>query len=75
MPSCNPAAVPYNRNFIPLFHVRRSGYDLDGFFSDIDLTDNQFICIRMAFYLCNLANHNLFQIFIKALIALYFCSA
>ncbi len=57
-------AVKHNRYFISFFYILRPGYNLNHFRADVDLTDNQFIGIRMFFNLFNLADDNLLQIFI-----------
>ena len=74
MTAGNTTAVQNNRYFISFFDVRSTCYDLNSLCSDIHLTDDQFICIRMFFYFFNLSDHDLVQICIQFFEAFHFCS-
>ena len=58
MAACHFSSIQNNRNLIALFYIRCTGNDLDHFRTDIDLTDDQLIRIRVFFDLLNLANYD-----------------
>ena len=72
--ACNTSAVKNNRNFVSLFYIRSTCYDLYALCSDIYLADDQFICIRMFLNLVDLADHDLVKICIQLCKALYLCA-
>ncbi len=74
MPACHASAVQHNRHLIAFFHIIGARDDLDSLFSHVDLTDDQFISIRMLLYLIDLPDHDLIQIRIQYLVSFYFCS-
>ena len=74
MTACYTSAVKNNRNFISFFYVWSTCNDLYRFCSNIYLTDNQFICIRMFLDLVDLSDHDLVQICIQFLEAFHLCS-
>ena len=74
MASRHTSAVQNNRYFIPFLNIRGSGNNLNHLISDIYLTDNQFIRIRMFLNFLNLANHNPVQISVHLLIAFHLCA-
>ena len=74
MPACHASAVQHNRHLIAFFHIIGARDDLDRLFSHVDLTDDQFISIRMLLYLIDLPDHDLIQIRIQYLVSFYFCS-
>ncbi len=58
------AAVQRDRNIRALKYVRRAGHDLYRLrAADIDLTNDQFIRVRMRLDLCDPADHNAFHLF------------
>ena len=71
VPAGYPSAVQNHRDLVSLMHIRRSGYDLYCLRANVHLADDQFIRVRMTFYLFNLANDDLFQILIRSHKALY----
>ena len=74
MSACNTSAVQNNRYFVTFFYIRCTCYDLNGFCSDIYLTDNQLVSIRMLLDLINLSDYDLVQICIHLFKSFYFCS-
>ena len=73
MTACHAAAIQHNRNFLALFDIWRSGYDLHRLrLSNVYLTNDQFICIRMFFYFLNLSDHDVAKIFVKRFISFCF---
>ena len=74
MASGNTSAVKNNGNLISYFYIRSTCNNLSHLASHIDLTHDQFICIRMSFDFLNLADYNLVQICIQLFKAFYFCS-
>ena len=71
MASCHFSSVQHHGHFVPFFYIGSSGDDLDGLRPDVHLADDQFIRIRVALDLLDLSCYDLFQIFIKTLIAFY----
>ena len=71
MPACHLTAVQNHRDFVPLLDIGRTGHNLYDFRTDIDLTHNQFIRIRMPLDFVNLSYHNFLQVFVKPSVALH----
>ena len=65
MSACHTAAVQNNRNLVALMHIGGTGNDLNRFFSDIYLADDQFICIRMTLNGKDLSDNDLIQVCVQ----------
>ena len=73
MSAGHASSVQNDRDFVPLFHVRGAGHDLDRLCPDIHLADDQLVRVRMLLYLIDLSDHDLVQIRIQLLISLNLC--
>ena len=73
MTTCYPAAVKNSRNIIPLFEILRTRHNLYSLCPHIDLTDDQFVGIRVTLYFLDMSHNNLFKIFVQPRISLYLC--
>ena len=71
MTACNTSAVKNDRNFVSLFYIWSTCYNLYALCSDIYLADDQLVCIRMFLDLVDLADHDLVKICIQFCKALY----
>ena len=70
MTACHTSTVQNNRNLVSFFDIRSTSNDLDWcFLSNIYLTDDQLICIRMFLNLLNLSDHDFLQI------GIHFCKS
>ena len=74
MTACNTSTVKNNRNFVSLFYIWSTCYDLYALRSDVYLADDQLICIRMFLDLVDLADHDLVKICIQLCKAFYLCA-
>ena len=71
MASCHLAAVQYHRYLVAHMHIGGTRHNLNGFRSDIYLTDNQFIRIRVLFYGQDLSHHNFLEILVKLFVSFH----
>ncbi len=76
MTACHAPAVQHYRNHGALEHIRRARHDLHRLarLAHLHLTDHQLIRIRVPLHLKHFADHNLFQVGVKACIALHLCA-
>ena len=71
MSACNASSVQHNRDLVSLFYIRRACDDLNRLCSDVHLTDDQFVCVRVLLDFLDLSDHDPVQIRIHLLISLY----
>ena len=71
MTACYFAAVQNNGNLVAHLYIGCAGYNLDHLGTDVYLTDNQLVRIRMLFDFFNLTHNDFFKVFIHSFKALY----
>ena len=72
MAACNASAVKYNRNLVADFHVTCAGHNLNRLRTDIHLTDDELVGIRMRFNALKLSYDDFLKIFVKSCITFSF---
>ena len=65
MPTCNASSVKNNGNFVAFLHVLGTCDDLNCLCSDINLTDNELVCIGMLLDCLDLSYNDLLKVLIK----------